>query len=181
MTWTPQLKGEAFELILSASISKFKDVSCINNLKVYSNTLDRIMEIDILVVTPWCIYSVEAKSFSSYLRGSLRDLYWVGISGSRTTEIFNPVIQNIEHIRALKQNLVSEGIYLPHINNYVVAQDTCDLSGVDSPPNLVMKKADFIDRIITDSLYRSHTLDTKLIINKVFKVANRLSELHIGR
>ncbi|MNU05279.1 hypothetical protein D3C72_2500170 [compost metagenome] len=52
---------------------------------------------------------------------------------------------------------------------------------MDAPAELVMRKSDFIDRIITDSLYKPHVIDTKAVMNKVLKVASELSALHIGR
>jgi len=170
MVWTPQLKGEAFELLLESKIASIKNVRCVTNIKIYSPHLGKLTEIDLLVVTPWRVYCLEAKSYTTSLSGNIEEDRWTGYTRDRSTALFNPIIQNFEHIRSLKYNLLKVGLYLNDIPSAVVVPDTCDISRAAMRFTIVKDISGFIGDLITDSLTLPSNLDTELILDRVYKV-----------
>jgi len=121
------VKGTAFEIEVSITLSNLQGFVEVRNLQVYSHFLKKPTEIDRLILSPWGLFSIEAKSFTNYLRGEYEDKNWVGTTGQTNTVIFNPVVQNYEHIRSLKNALCPIiGEYV-RIENLVVAPDSCNI------------------------------------------------------
>jgi hypothetical protein len=122
--------------------------------------LQRDTEIDRLVIAPWGIYSLEAKSFKTALMGSLEDDYWVGITGRKLTRIYNPIMQNFEHIRCLKRKMRSLFGSYPSIINYVVVPDSCDIK--TDAEGFVLNISELLDRIVADSM-RGNKIDFRQV------------------
>jgi hypothetical protein len=160
------MKGTAFEIELSIVMSSIEGVKIIPNLTVYSKRLGRDTEIDRLLIYPWGIFSVEAKSFNTALHGSLVDHSWVGVTGRKTTTIYNPIMQNYEHIRSLNNMFYKlTRQYLP-LENIVVIPDGCR-ANTDS--DKVYNLSSFRDMLVRRSLNKPKITEISTIAAAITK------------
>lgn len=163
ITWIPRIlqeeikisgivKGTTFEVELAINLHSLDDVRVIPNLGVFSPYLGRDTEIDLLVLSPWGIYCLEAKSFNTGLMGSLEDDFWAGVTGRKVTRIYNPVMQNFEHIRCLKRRVKEVTGKFIDVDNYVVVPDSCKIS--TDVRHMVLNLTELMDKLVSDSFNR---------------------------
>lgn len=124
-----EFKGSMFENYLAATISKhLPKCKIILNKEVFSHFLDDTTQIDVIIISDNNVYIIEAKNWSSYIKGSYNDKYWKGKGDSQAMSVFNPVNQNAIHIRALIKALYDKGHKsLTHFKSLVVVPDSCQL------------------------------------------------------
>lgn len=148
-------------------------------------------EIDVIMLHTSGVYVFESKNYSGWIFGSEKDRFWTqSIYNRRSGEpeksrFYNPVLQNENHIRHLK-NLLNNYSNFP-IFSYVVFSERCQLKKVNVDPksctvikseylyNDVKLKADFSEKILTDEM-----LDK--LYNILFpysKVSEQVKEQHI--
>lgn len=148
-------------------------------------------EIDIIMLHTSGIYVFESKNYSGWIFGSEKDRFWTqsiynrGTGEPEKSRFYNPVLQNENHIRHLK-NLLNNYSNIP-IFSYVVFSERCQLKKVNVDPksctvikseylyNDVKLKADFSEKILTDEM-----LDK--LYNILFpysKVSEQVKEQHI--
>lgn len=163
--------GERFEEFIVDSIHSELDTEhyICQNVRLYSNTLKRSTQIDILVVTPIRIYCIEAKRFRTCLRGSVNDVMWTGNSGTYYTKIFNPVLQNTEHIRCLKREMRRLGCVTPKIENIVCVPNGCE---VNTDVSNVITLGTLIS-VMENDLIRN---PSKVQVNKIAEILKRINE-----
>lgn len=141
-------KGTMFEVEFSMNFKDADNVTCLSNVRVFSHFLKRATEIDRILVTPWKIYFVELKSFNSYIKGNLSDKEWIGITGKTVTKIYNPVMQNYEHLRSFSNRSFQETGKFVKAENFVVVPDSCV---VQTNSAHVLNLSNFINKVWTDS------------------------------
>jgi hypothetical protein len=157
------LKGTSFEMELGKYI-KGDSFRLFSNVSIYSYKLRKYTEIDNLVITPWRLYSVESKSFSSYLKGEIGDYQWLGITGRTTTPVYNPVMQNFEHIRSLNSSYFRKYNEFLDVENYVVIPDTCKgISNYSKLKNI----SDFLDELSWHGQVYDHRNNLNDITEKI--------------
>jgi hypothetical protein len=179
-SWSPQLKGETFELVLETKIASLKNVTCISDVTLYSPHLGKLTQIDLLVLTPWRMYCIEAKSYTTSLSGKIEEDRWVGISKERTTALFNPIIQNFEHVRALKYSLLRNGVYVYDIPSVVIVPDVCDISKSAMKYEIVKTLTGFADDLVTDSIVMAHKADNKILLDCIYKIKSFAGGINNG-
>lgn len=141
----------------------------LSNIGLHSPYLKRETEIDKLVLSPWGLYCIEAKSFNTSIWGSINDDFWVGVTGRKSTKIYNPVMQNFEHIRCLKKKLKKvTGNYID-IVNLVVVPDSCRIH--TDVRDMVLNSSELIDYIVADSL-KGNKLNLKGIESNLSMIKN---------
>lgn len=163
------IKGAAFEVEISNKLAHLKGCTCLSNVRVYSAFLGKMTEIDRLLITPWGLYCIEAKSFNTEISGRFEDTDWSGWSGKYETWIYNPVFQNFEHIRSLNNNLRKMRKKVVKLDNVVIVPDSCKIS---SDTNLVMNLSAFMDKLLLDSCNKDkinlpEVIDSLLALGKV--------------
>lgn len=121
--------GERFEEFIVDTIHSELDSKhyICQNLTLYSHLLERDTQIDIVIVTSSRVYCIEAKRFRTTLKGSINDRMWTGNSGRYYTKLYNPVLQNAEHIRCLKREIRRLGFPAPRIENIVCVPNECEI------------------------------------------------------
>ena len=64
-------------------------------------------QIDVVVLTNRGLIVFEVKNYSGWIYGSEQQKYWTQVLayGKYKYKLYNPIMQNAEHIRALRQNL----------------------------------------------------------------------------
>lgn len=163
------MKGTVFEIEMSMRFENDPDIICLPNIKIWSRFLKRHTEIDRLIVTNWGIYCVEQKSYRDHLIGELGDENWIGITGRTTTKIYNPIMQNFEHIRSMQNEIYKIGHYYIPMENNVVVPDTCKIKS-SSP--LVYNMSNFINSVYSDSVSKPRLgFDTRQLVNFLKRVS----------
>ena len=158
--------GYLFEYSVFDTLRQFLKIPVrfIRNLKVYSIKLGKFTDIDLLIITQHKVYCVESKGFTSYLIGSINDKYWTGKSGKYETEIFNPVIQNFEHVRSLNSNFRLINCEPLNAEPVICVKDKChvksDYDNIYTITGLCLK-------IEQDSLRYEKTIDIEEVIDNI--------------
>lgn len=83
---------------------KRKDTVVLNDLLLPTQT-DRTSQIDHVVVSVRGIFVVETKSIAGRITGSEHAQYWTQHLSSQSRQIYNPILQNRAHLRALRRVL----------------------------------------------------------------------------
>lgn len=72
-------------------------------------------QIDHVVVSPYGIFIIETKNYQGWIYGSEHAEKWTQNIYGNKHELFNPLLQNATHIRALRK-VLSDHKYLPFIS-----------------------------------------------------------------
>lgn len=120
-----ELSGFTFENEVRKAL--LSDGTVLKNIFVESERLERYTEVDVILVTNYKIYCIECKAFRTLLEGKMGDTLWVGKTGKYFTRIFNPYLQNTEHVRCVKRHLRYNGYHMDTIDNYVVVRNGCKI------------------------------------------------------
>jgi predicted RNA-binding Zn-ribbon protein involved in translation (DUF1610 family) len=101
-----KIKGEIGETTIS-SILIFLNKS---NYKVINNivlkTGDKTSQIDHLVISDFGIFVIETKNYKGWIFGNEHSDYWTQVIYKRKERLYNPIKQNLGHIKALKNCLI---------------------------------------------------------------------------
>lgn len=126
-----ELNGALLEVAICCGIRmEFPDIHLIPNLLIKNDTLLRRKEtqIDVVAVSSSAIYVIEAKNWKCYIKGDPGDYQWTGMSSNlRVMNVFNPVLQNLYHVRLIKAHLIGNGVQMPPIYNLVCVPDQCEI------------------------------------------------------
>lgn len=87
-------------------------------------------QVDIVVATPQGLVSIEVKDYSGWLFGNENQRYWTQILnyGQEKHRFYNPIMQNLGHIKALREQTHQFSI-LP-IYNVVIFDGDCALKDI---------------------------------------------------
>lgn len=117
--------GNTFEFqIMDELRVSFPDAVLMHDLRLYSTFLKTDTQIDIVAITKFGVFVIEAKNWKHWVKGSYDDFNWTGLSSNRKImTVFNPVHQNFIHIRALRNKLRVAGYSPATFHNFVVVPD----------------------------------------------------------
>jgi len=110
-----KIKGVVGEKTV-ASILSFLSSSqyeVINN--VVLNIHGRTSQIDHIVVSDFGVFVIETKNYKGWIMGGENSEYWTQVLYKRKEKLYNPIRQNLGHIRALKNSL-SEFAHVKYIS-----------------------------------------------------------------
>lgn len=157
--------GNKFESMIASNLSMFQpDNSYIlRNINLYSNRLNKYIEIDILFITPGGIYCIESKYVSTKLVGDTKDIMWDVYNRFGKNVVYNPFMQNLEHIRCLKQYLRVGGYSTNKIYNVIMVPDK---AVIESDCDLVKNAKDWLFEI-AENLYEQ---TEEINVERVFKI-----------
>ncbi|MGG7036622.1 MAG: NERD domain-containing protein [Flavobacterium sp.] len=101
----PKIKGVIGEKTISAILyfldgSKYK---VINNIVLKVGT--KTSQIDHIVVSDFGIFVIETKNYKGWIVGAENSEYWTQVIFKRKERLYNPIRQNLGHIKALKNCL----------------------------------------------------------------------------
>ncbi|WP_394863556.1 nuclease-related domain-containing protein, partial [Paraclostridium bifermentans] len=127
------------------------------------NRLNKFIEIDILFITSNGIFCIESKYVSTAIVGDMEDRMWSVCNAYGRNVVYNPFLQNLEHIRCLKKYLRLGGYSTNLIHNVIVVPDKATIKS-DCPQ--IKNSKDWLFEIAGD-LYE----DKELInVERVFKI-----------
>ena len=161
--------GEDFEdFIVKALYSRLNsNIRIIQNKRIWSFALNKYTQIDLILITDYGIYCIEAKRYRTRLKGSINDSVWLGYTGSYITRLYNPYLQNVEHIRCLKRHMRKLGCNVPSIKNYICIPNNCigdtDLANVVTIGTL-------ITRLERDCFRNRKSIDVEYFYNLINEI-----------
>lgn len=116
-----------FEREIASILSKsFSKVKVYRNLYVPYSTKG-YTEVDIVAVTNIGVLVVECKNYKGKIIGDVFADKWIQVVGRRRYELYNPIAQNINHIRTLADRT---GVPVNEFVNIIVFSDNADLDEV---------------------------------------------------
>lgn len=77
-------------------------------------------EIDAITINEYGIWVYEMKNYRGAISGNEHDKYWIQQKGFERRQFYNPIIQNQNHIKAIRNYLANTGQKIPFIHGYVV-------------------------------------------------------------
>lgn len=155
-------KGDVFENIIATKLLKAfnEPVHIFMSLRVKSPYLNKETEVDILLLTSFGVYCIEAKAMRSLLKGNLDDKMWIGKSGSYQTRLYNPVFQNGTHVRALKHGIRQLGMEPPPIKGVICIPNGCV---IESNASNIYTIGSLFAMLETDSVTKERKWDITLL------------------
>lgn len=102
----PRIKGAIGELKIAINLrfldrSKYK---VINNIVLQNG--EGTTQIDHLVIADFGLFVIETKNYKGLIVGHEKSEYWTQILYKRKERLYNPILQNMGHIRVLKRILL---------------------------------------------------------------------------
>lgn len=164
-------KGEQFEVsIVTKLLQTFTEpIRVCMSLRTYSPRLKRLTEIDILLITSFGVYCIEAKSTRTLLKGNISDDMWEGHSGRYWTKMYNPYRQNLMHVRSLRHGFRTLGMEPPPILGLVVVPNKCI---VESDARAIITIGSLLNKLENDSVLKEHKWDVELVKRYTDKLNN---------
>lgn len=102
----PWDKGTSFETYVKYYIENTLVGSVVfMNTLLYCPRIKRNTEVDCIVFYKDTMFVLELKSSTTMLYGQSYNVRWQSVSGNKRTHIYNPVMQNYLHTRAIKNIL----------------------------------------------------------------------------
>lgn len=151
------------EEMVRLSISSLPNIRIISNKRLYSFKLKKQTEIDMIVITPNRLYCLEVKSYNNIMKGDFNDRIWIAGTGKIRDRLYNPVFQNAEHIRTLRNNLRRKNYPVLEFLNLVVVPNTCEIIS-DCPS--VIKIGELVYLLEKDTKVNNLGLD----IDKIYDI-----------
>lgn len=135
---------------------------------IYSYELNRYTQIDLLFITEYAIYSIEAKSARRLIGGIEDSRWWTSTRGNKNTVTISPYLQNMRHILAMKHKLWENKMSnVNFVNIIAVTEDAY----VRSNCSCIYTIPSLINKLIGDynlNSFRKDVINTEKVYN-IFK------------
>ena len=135
---------------------------------VMLDTSTKTSQIDHIVISPYGIFVIETKNFSGTLCGSAYDNYISHLCNGKKYMIYNPLKQNLSHVRTLMQVLETDNkeLFIPILT---VADDCiCDIEA----------KTDIVPFSAIRNSILQHSREL-LTVQEVREIAQRIFNMNI--
>lgn len=139
---TPKSKGERGERRVAAQLDRLSS----RHYHVFNNLYVGFSQIDHVVVSRYGIFVIETKNYSGCLHASDSGQYWWRQSGGKKITFYNPIVQNLVHVRNLQRLLkLPSDAFVPIV---VIAGDA-RIESADELRYWVVRKSQVVDAIKT--------------------------------
>ena len=92
------------EMQLTMHLAQFEDLKIIRDILIPAED-GKTMHIDFLILTRAGIFVCEMKTFHGTIQGEGMKKYWKNFSGDREVDYYSPVLQNLYHLKYLRDFL----------------------------------------------------------------------------
>lgn len=144
------LIGALFEAELMSVLKQTFDCYIVHDKVFKCRYLKRgVTQVDIIVITDRVIFCIEAKRWRKFLKGGINDDEWIAMSDRmKPLFVFNPVLQNMNHIRMIKSSAIKHNFKLPPIINLICVPDSCVIMTDSKSVMRVTDMIVFIERVL---------------------------------
>lgn len=133
-------------------------------------------EIDVIMIHESGIYIFESKNYRGWIFGSEDQVYWTQTFKTKKCRLYNPVMQNKNHIRWLKNYLT--GYENIPFYSYIVFGSRCELKNIKiNSPNTVVTKAGFIFKMVSNNIKIKENVLDAFQIQEIFEKLYPLSQI----
>ncbi|MFJ5770787.1 nuclease-related domain-containing protein [Psychrobacillus sp. NPDC093180] len=149
---------------------------------------ERTTEIDLVYLHETGIYVIESKNYSGWIFGDEKSQKWMQtFPNGHKFSFYNPIKQNIGHIKALRALLPS--IETAHFTSVIVFSERCELKKVtcDAKDTYVIKR-NRLSKLMEQQIQNSPNILEATYIDKIYsflsqyqKVDKSVKEEHIGK
>ncbi len=117
--------GDTFEFeVMDTLRVAFPDAVIIHDKRIYSHYLQQDTQIDVIMIYDGGVFVIEAKNWKGWIKGTYDDDKWTGKSlEAKVLTVFNPIHQNLIHVRTIRNALRRIGVNPPFFANIVVFPD----------------------------------------------------------
>lgn len=159
---TAKEKGIAGEKVVSDYLSTRKHGLVINDIIIKNG--DNYTQIDHVYITDKAIIVIETKNHSGKIYGDTSSKNWSAVYGDKKYQMYNPLMQNNGHIKALRRSLGDDAVTMVPIT--VFTHPKCELDdGIKSVYNLYNFK---------DKIKSIESMGGRLDKKKYYKAIKRL-------
>jgi len=103
----PKIKGYLGELKVRLRLFFLnkKEYKIIHNLRIFHNGM--MSQIDHVVISKYGVFVIETKNYSGWIFGGENSFEWTQVIYKNKFKLYNPLRQNLGHVKAIKGNLTS--------------------------------------------------------------------------
>lgn len=153
----------------------------LNNIYIPKRT-GGTAEIDVMFITEKGIFVIESKNYSGRINGDSHSYKWTStLRLERRNSFYNPILQNENHIKHLKQYL---GISVP-IHSIIVFSNRCRLK-IDGSTDVPVIKRNNLNKIVKEIWNRTEESCNTKHIEEIYRklevftnVSEEVKEEHI--
>ena len=175
MLISPRFTGSIGELFTHCGLDIVRlfgqDGKILQNVYIPKND-GTTSEIDLLFITRKGIFVIESKNYSGWIFGSESDLYWTASLYGQKNKFYNPIKQNMNHIKWLKNYLGAD----IKMFSMIIFSDRCEFKkvNVDSADVRVIHRFQMFHSI-SEIWYSSADVLGTAQINDIFSVLSSLT------
>lgn len=156
---TKGILGEITVTFFLKFLSK-NDYRVIHNVTLYSNGYKS--QIDHIIVSKFGVFVIETKNYKGWIMGSEHAQYWTQVIYKSKKRLYNPILQNHGHVKALKNTLLN----YPNIKYIPIVVFTWKSTLKISTSSEVIK---IFSLLKTIKRHKQHTL-TDLLKDEIFEI-----------
>jgi ssDNA-binding Zn-finger/Zn-ribbon topoisomerase 1 len=145
-------------------------------------------EIDIVFISQKGIFVIESKNYSGWIFGDEKSAYWMQmLPNKQKNQFYNPILQNRNHIKWLKNYLWINGYNDVSMYSFIVFSERCELKkmSVVSNETRVMKRNKLYANIMNvwdsspDVFDETQVAELFVLLKQLTKVTKAQKQAHI--
>lgn len=161
----PISKGKYFEQCVSNKISQLPDEYIVLNNLFFENN-GHSTQIDHIIASPYGVFVIESKGYKGWITGGENSEYWTQTIFNSKYKFYNPIRQNIGHVRFLR-HLLGTVMFIPivvfdnsanikaHVESIVV--NICNLNN-----SILQYKTPVLSKEAVDTIVQTIRLTSKI-------------------
>ena len=188
LSFSKKYRGNIGEALTEEVLERFEKY----NYDIYGKTLRNVYipksetettEIDVMYITARGIFVLESKNYSGWIFGRENDSYWTatlpaGMGRSIKNKFYNPLKQNENHIRYLREYLKQ---YFPNkdfkIFSIIVFSDRCELKSIPETSNHFIIQRSELFKTVKDILEKEELSLTNVQVDDIHIYLERLTQV----
>ena len=188
LSFSKKYRGNIGEALTEEVLERFEKY----NYDIYGKTIRNVYipksetettEIDVMYITARGIFVLESKNYSGWIFGRENDSYWTatlpaGIGRSIKNKFYNPLKQNENHIRYLREYLKQ---YFPNkdfkIFSIIVFSDRCELKSIPETSNHFIIQRSELFKTVKDILEKEELSLTNVQVDDIHIYLERLTQV----
>ena len=137
------------EMQLTAHLAQYQDLTVMRDILIPAD--EKTMHIDFLLLTKSGIFVCELKTYRGIIQGEGMKKYWKQFTDGNEIDFFSPLLQNLYHIKYLKQFLapLPFELYLHSVvYMYGYGRARLQISPPYPPQSSIVNSVDALRRVI---------------------------------
>ncbi|WP_195335950.1 nuclease-related domain-containing protein [Paraclostridium bifermentans] len=141
----------------------------------------KFTEVDLIAITEKCIFIVEVKNLYGIVTGNKEEKYWTQkLSNSTNEEIYNPIIQNENHIKYFKRNvdLLKYNLSNKNIYSLIVFGNKSDIKEVRyNEENIKVVNINELETTLSEIMNNNSTILKQDQIKEIGEILKKFEDI----